>query len=79
MRLELIEGCIADSLTVNGVEESDLTDSQRAIVLRRLVNALPEVMLNGILVDLLRLRGEVTPLGRCEQCGDNVTKYTLEI
>lgn len=36
MRLEFSYGCLANSLSVNDIEEADLTDAQRRIVIHRI-------------------------------------------
>ena len=36
MLLKMVRGCMADSLTVDGKEEMDLTDGERKEVLKRI-------------------------------------------
>lgn len=75
-------GYIADSLTVNGIQEVDLTDTQRKIVIHKVFmwyKKHPEV-LNGLLKDFLELHSDDYDYSEpCECCGDVVTTYKMEI
>lgn len=74
-------GCICDSLTINGIEEIQLTNDMRLEVIKTLFHYLidkPE-KLNNILQELMPILGEYQDMGQCECCGDFVEKYTLEM
>ena len=38
MKLQMISGCIADSLTANGKEEVDMTTDERLLVTHSIMN-----------------------------------------
>lgn len=80
MTIKLTEGCNADSLTIDGTEEFDLTPGQRQWVAKRVMRFLLEHDgLNGLLVSVASQYGDPTIGPRCEQCGDTTITYTLEI
>lgn len=82
MRLQLVEGCICGSMTVDGKEEIDLTDAERQQAVNKIADWIrqhPED-LNYLLQDLIPRHGEYESDGQpCECCGDIVTTYTWDI
>lgn len=80
MKLEYTDGSICTSLTVDGVETIDmkLEDLQDAIC--KLVKRETDIIeLQGLLGSLMQSQGEYKDLGRCEESGDWIINYTLEI
>ena len=82
MKLAMTTGCIADSLTVDGVEEINLSTPQRKRAMRNLASWYikhPE-HLNSLLQHTLELYGEEEYNEHpCSCCGDTITTYELEI
>ena len=84
MKLEFVSGCMADSLTVDGVEEIDLTDEQRLETIKKLLGWMKENpkpdYLNELLQFVLPMYGELETSDKpCEQCGDYVWTYMLDV
>lgn len=84
MKLNLTTGCICDSLTVDGVEEVDMTESLRTETKVKLLTWLAEhpekLDLNQMLQQILPEYGEYDSSGEpCECCGDYVNEWNLEI
>lgn len=82
MKLEYMCGCICDSLTVDGIEEIDLTDEQRILIIEKIGSFISKASpdkLNYILQFLIPEFGKFEDLGHCECCGDIIEKYTLNI
>lgn len=80
MKLELVRGCVAGSLNVDGIEEVDMTDEQRQAVLDAIFKHLKPADLNYVLQDLIETFGEYEFDDQpCECCGDYVETYTWEI
>ena len=80
MKIESVTGCTCDSLTVDNVETVDMDKEAIKDVIKKLINREDDlVILQSILIDLVEFRGEFEDLGHCDQCGDWITKYTLEI
>ena len=80
MKIESVTGCTCNSLTINGVETIDMDKEAIKDVIKKLINREDDLgILQSILIDLVEFQGEFEDLGRCDQCGDWITKYTLEI
>jgi hypothetical protein len=80
MKLELIRGCVCDSLNINDDREIDLTDEQRREVLKKIFKHLKPEDLNYVLQALIPMFGEYECSEEpCECCGDFVETYTWEI
>ena len=80
MKIESVTGCICDSLTVDDVETVDMDKEAVKDVIKKLIDREDDLgTLQSILIDLVETQGEFEDLGHCEQCGDWITKYTLEI
>lgn len=82
MKLEKVEGCIADSLNVDGVEEIDMTDEQRLNVIDHIYGWMKKNpnQLNYILQELIDCFGEYESDDHpCECCGDYASTTTWVI
>ena len=80
MKIESISGCTCDSLTIDGVETIDMkiTDAKEAI--KKLIDAEADLgTIQSVLINLVESRGDFEDLGQCDECGDWITKYTLEV
>lgn len=76
----MIRGCIHKSLSVDGKEETDLTDEERITVLRTICNRLKPQDLNNILQALIEFFGEYECTEEpCETCGDYIETYTWKL
>ena len=81
MKLNYIEGCTAYKLTIDEVEASELPLNVIADIIRHLLGRCKD---KGILKDMLeRLieydKESVCDISHCDQCGDDIYSYTLEI
>ena len=80
MKINYTTGCLCDSLTINDKESIDVPveDIKEAIIL-----ALSKVedisTLQDMLISVLECAGEYEDLGHCEQCGDYISSYTLNL
>ena len=80
MKIESVTGCTCDSLTVDNVETVDMDKEAIKDVIKKLIDREDDLgTLQSILTDLVEIQGNFEDLGHCKQCGDWVTKYTLEI
>ena len=80
MKIESVTGCTCDSLTVDDVETVDMDNEAIRNIIKKLIDREDDLgTLQSILMDLVETQGEFEDLGHCEQCGDWITKYTLEI
>ena len=80
MKLKYIEGCICTSLTIDGKETIDMDiDSLKKVVNKLIDRETDFGVIQDIWTNLVESQGECEDLGQCEECGDFITKYSLEI
>lgn len=80
MKIESVTGCTCDSLTVDNVETVDMDKEAIKDVIKKLINREDDLgVLQSVLIDLVEFQGEFEDLGHCDQCGDWITKYTVEL
>lgn len=80
MKIEYTEGCICFGLDVDEEPFIDLDEEKKKEVLNRTIEKiLKDFDIQSIMIDLLRQYGEYEYHYTCEDCGDSVTSYTLEI
>ena len=81
MELRYTEGCTAYNLTIDGVEVSELPPYEIADVIRDLVGRCND---KAILKEMLAMliehdKESVCDISHCDQCGDDIYNYKLEI
>lgn len=80
MKLEYTDGCVCTSLTVDGVQTVDMKTEDLQDVIYKLVKRETDIaVLQGLFTDLMESQGTYKDLGHCEQCGDYISEFTLEI
>jgi hypothetical protein len=80
MKIISVTGCTCDSLTIDGVETADMDKRDIKDVVKKLIDNTNDLgTIQSILMDLVESQGDFEDLGTCEQCGDWITKYTVEI
>jgi hypothetical protein len=80
MKIESITGCICDSLTIDEVETVDMDINKVKEVVKKFIDSINDLgTIQSILMDLVESQGDFEDLGTCEECGDWITKYTVEI
>lgn len=80
MKLEYTDGCICTSLTVDGKETADMTSEEIKVSIQAMLDReIDFAVLQDIWTTLIESQGEYRDLGHCEECGDWITSYTLEI
>ena len=81
MILNYIDGCTTNRLTINGVEASELPPYQIVDVIHYLASRCKDkALLEEMLAMLIEHNKEsVCSISHCDQCGDDIYNYTLEI
>lgn len=80
MKIEYTEGCVCYGLNVDGEPFDDLDEAKKREVFNRMVKAiLKDSDVQNIVTELILQYGEYKHLFYCEQCGDSVCSYTMEI
>ena len=80
MKLEYTDGCICTSLTVDGKETADMTSEEIKVSIQAMLDReIDFAVLQDISTTLIESQGEYRDLGHCEECGDWISNYTLEL
>lgn len=82
MNLQLVRGCVCDSLTIDDRAEIDLTDTERQKAMNEVADWLKQHPneLNYLLQWFIVQYGEYTTTDEpCECCGDCIETYNLKI
>ena len=80
MKIELTAGCTVDSLQIDGKQFEDLSYREMIDIIFSLVTEFTdEELYNDIIRNIVYSKGEFKDGYTCEQCGDFVETYTLEI
>ena len=80
MKLEYTDGCICTSLTVDGKETADMTSEEIKVSIQAMLDReIDFAVLQYIWTTLIESQGEYRDLGHCEECGDWISNYTLEL
>ena len=80
MKIENITGCICDSLTIDGKETIDMSLEDIKEAIKKLVDYTNDLgTLQSVIMEIVETEGDYEDLGHCEECGDYISKYTLEI
>lgn len=80
MKIESISGCTCDSLTIDGVETIDMKIEDIKEAVKKLVDVETDMgTIQSVLIDLVETRGDFEYLGSCDECGDSIEKYSIEI
>lgn len=80
MKLKYTNGCVCTSLTVDGKETADMTSEEIKVSIQAVLDReIDFAVLQDILTTLIESQGEYKNLGHCEECGDWIFNYTLEL
>lgn len=80
MKIELTTGCTLDSLFINGRQFEELEYSELRTLITILLDWYKDKDLyNDVIRDIVYSKGEFKDGYTCEQCGDCVETYVLEI
>ena len=80
MKHEYTEGCICTSYYVNGESFQNLNIVEMKLAIQDLLdNTLDSNVLQDVWITFVEGIGKYEDLGHCEQCGDYISKYTVNI
>ena len=80
MKLDYTDGYVCFSTSVDGVELADMgIDDVRAVIKKLVDNERDMGMLQKMFMDLLVSQGEYEDLGECDECGDFISAFRMEI
>lgn len=80
MKIEITQGCISDSFYVDNDPVRDMALEELQDILTTIINrSINKNDLESLLYYYVESNGEYEDLGRCDECGDYISRYTLEI
>lgn len=80
MEFKVIDGCTCFSTTINGKELNEFSDEDAKTYLEYLIRHIEDRgFMESIIKDVITVMGKRKFLYHCEQCGDDVIEYNLEI
>lgn len=80
MKLTYTEGCMAYNLDIDNKEIEDFTLQDQKNILKSLIDKYGDnSTIQNMITDFLELNGIPKFIGHCDECGDNIYEYTLEI
>lgn len=80
MKLEYTEGCICYSLTIDGTETSELPVKKLQRTIKDLITLVDDPStLQSMLEMIASQAGRYEDMGHCEECGDTISKWTIEV
>lgn len=80
MKLTYTEGCMAYNLDIDNKEIEDFTLQDQKNILKSLIDKYGDnSTIQNMIIDFLELNGIPKFIGHCDECGDNIYEYTLEI
>lgn len=80
MKLTYTEGCMAYNLDIDNKELENFTLQDQKNILKSLIDKYGDnSTIQNMIIDFLELNGIPKFIGHCDECGDNIYEYTLEI
>ena len=82
MKIEYTEGCVCYGLDVDGEPFQDLSERKQKQILNKVIDTIVNkygFSIMNVATDLVRSYGEYEFSHYCEDCGDSVCTYTIEI
>ena len=77
-KYEYVTGCVCDSLTINDTEITQPEELKSHIC--KILDTVDDLgTLQSILINLIEYTGDCKIDGPCEECGDYIYTYNLEV
>lgn len=80
MNLVLKDGCMLYNLAVDGREIEDFPKERMKEILKELIDDCPyEYVMTQMVKDFVRDNGKVVNVEHCNECGDSIYTYMIEL
>ena len=80
MKLTYTEGCMAYNLDIDNKKIEDFNIQEQKDILKSLIDKHGNnSSIQDMIINFLELNGIYKFIGHCDECGDNIYEYTLEI
>ena len=79
-RIVYTEGCVDTGLTVDDRIFSDLSLEEQKAIMHKVIDSAPDSSyLQDMLIEYVESAGEYEYLYTCEECGDSVCSWTIDM
>ena len=79
-KYEYVVGCVCDSLTINNKETISIQPEELKSHICKILDTINDLgTLQSILINLIECTGNCKIDGPCEECGDYIYTYNLEV
>lgn len=82
MKVTVTEGCVAYGITVDDKNINELNDEEKNAVIDKIAEFFKKrgaCELASFLTDITQMYGEYEYLYHCDQCGDDVYEYKIDL
>ena len=79
MKIVFTDGCVVTNLEVDGKNFSDLSTEEKREICHKLVDKMDDVNLQDTVIEFAQVAGEYKHLYTCEECGDSVCEWRVNI
>ena len=82
MEIVYTRGCISDGLSISGGDAcyyNDLDLNEKKDIIYKLIDKMDEEQIDYEIINLVQNVGEYKYLYHCDQCGDDVEEWSIEI
>lgn len=80
MKLTYTDGCIAYNLDIDDKEIEDFTLQEQKDILKSLIDKYGDSPnIKNMIIDFLELNAYPEFISHCDECGDDIYKYTLTV
>lgn len=80
MKLTYTDGCIAHNLDIDNKEIEDFTLQEQKDIFKSLIDKYGDnPTIQNMIIDFLELNGNAEFICHCDECSDDIYKYTLTI
>ena len=80
MKFIVTEGCTDYATTINGKDLSEFSDEDAKVYLEYLVRTVDDrEYMNDLIREIVKNTGKYKHLYHCDECGDDVVEYSLNV
>lgn len=80
MEIKYTTGCTCESLLIDDKESIDMTTQEIRDVITKLLSTTKDLgLMQNIIINIVENQGDWESLGRCDECGDTIEKWTLKV
>ena len=79
MKIVVTEGCVCDAVEIDGKNMMDMSDEEKRSFFIEFAKKAPLDYISNFMFKIVPIIGEYEELGHCEECGNSISRHTLEL